>query len=257
MTVDESGSLRETDDQAETAYRPGYEIVAEELLRYISEQSLQPGDRLPTEKGLAEILGASRTVTREAVKVLAAIGRVSVRKGAGIFVASSQGGLSDPGLVHYQPTDLEQVVMLLDFRRLVETETARRAATMATPIQVRAIREAAQESREAGVANQPDAFADADAKFHRAVAIAAQNDFLAAGVAQVRQYTAQSDVLLFHGDVPGSLEVAGDQHLEIADAIADGDMDRAMAAMTAHIDTTQHQFERRIRGRLFGLRDEK
>jgi GntR family transcriptional repressor for pyruvate dehydrogenase complex len=37
-----------------TSYRPGYELVAEQLLAYIAEQDLRPGDRLPTEKGLAE-----------------------------------------------------------------------------------------------------------------------------------------------------------------------------------------------------------
>src|SRR5712664_1726523 len=48
-------------------YRPGYELVAEQLLNYIAQENLLPGDRLPTEQGLAEILGATRNVTREAV----------------------------------------------------------------------------------------------------------------------------------------------------------------------------------------------
>src|SRR6201996_9734362 len=69
-------------------YRPGYELVAERLLEYIAEENLRPGDRLPTEQGLADILGTTRNVTREAVKVLAAIGRLSVRRTAGIFAAS-------------------------------------------------------------------------------------------------------------------------------------------------------------------------
>ncbi|WP_374757750.1 FadR/GntR family transcriptional regulator [Streptomyces sp. NEAU-H3] len=60
-------------------YRPGYERVAEQLLNHIAEQNLRPGDRLPTEQKLAELLGASRNVTREAVKTLAGIGRLSVR----------------------------------------------------------------------------------------------------------------------------------------------------------------------------------
>src|SRR5882757_8142594 len=74
-------------DEASGRYRPGYELVAEQLLNYIADQNLRSGDRLPTEQGLAQILGATRNVTREAVKVLAAIGRLSVRRGAGIFVA--------------------------------------------------------------------------------------------------------------------------------------------------------------------------
>ena len=52
-------------------YRPGYELVAERILQYIAQENLKPGVRLPTEEGLAEILGTTRNVTREAVKVLA------------------------------------------------------------------------------------------------------------------------------------------------------------------------------------------
>jgi DNA-binding FadR family transcriptional regulator len=241
------------DDSVDDRYRPGYELVAERLLQYIAQENLKPGDRLPTEQGLAEILEATRNVTREAVKVLAAIGRLSVRKGAGIFVASVTGGFGDDELAHYQPTDMEQVLMLLDYRRLIEIETARRASTLANPVQVRAIRDAAVESERAGAANSIDEFARADAKFHDAVAIAAQNVFLQASVASVRRYAAQSDVLLFHGDVPGSFAVAGQQHIEIAAAIADGDMDLATKLMAEHIDTTQHQFERKIRDRIFTL----
>jgi DNA-binding GntR family transcriptional regulator len=67
----------------------------------------------------------------------------------------------------------------------------------------------------------------------------------------VRRFAAQSDVLLFHGDAPGSLEAAGRQHVAIAAAIAGGETERAAALMADHVDTTRRQFERRIRNRLF------
>ncbi|MFC1413596.1 FadR/GntR family transcriptional regulator [Streptacidiphilus sp. N1-12] len=242
----------EADDESDR-YRPGYEVVAEQLLGYIAEQNLMPGDRLPTEQGLAQILGATRNVTREAVKVLAAIGRLSVRKGAGIFVAASPGALADDQLAHFQPTSMEHVLMLLDFRRLIEAETARRAATLATPIEVRAMRESAELSLAAGRAVDAVEFARVDALFHECIGIAAHNLFLRSGVANIRRLLSQSDVLLFHGDVPGSLEVAANQHIAITAAIAAGDPESAAAMMTTHIDTTQHQFERRIRDRVFSL----
>ena len=240
-------------DDASDRYRPGYELVAEQLLGYIAEQNLMPGDRLPTEQGLAQILGATRNVTREAVKVLAAIGRLSVRKGAGIFVAASPGALADDQLAHFQPTSMEHVLMLLDYRRLIESETARRAATLATPIEVRAMREHAELSLAAGRAVDAEEFARVDALFHDAVGVAAHNVFLRSSVANIRRLVSQSDVLLFHGDVPGSLEVAAKQHIAIAAAVAAGDAESAAELMEAHIDTTQHQFERRIRDRVFNL----
>lgn len=234
-------------------YRPGYELAAERLLQYVADENLRPGDRLPTEQGLADILGTTRNVTREAVKVLAAIGRLSVRRGAGIFVASGGSSLGEDELAHYQPTDMEHVLMLLDYRRLVESETARRAATIATPLEVRAIREAAEHSALVGQQDDAEAFAVADEAFHGSVSVAAHNVFLQSAVATARRFAAQSDVLLFHGAAPGSLAEAGTQHVEIAKAIADGDTDKATELMIAHVETTQHQFERRIRDRLFNL----
>jgi DNA-binding FadR family transcriptional regulator len=236
-------------------YRPGYELVAERLLNYMAEQNLLPGDRLPTEQGLAEQLGATRNVTREAIKVLAAIGRLSVRRGAGIFVAESSGLLADSRLAHFQPTSMDHVLMLLDYRRLIESETARRAATLAAPIEVRAIREQADCSLTAGNSNDAQAFARADELFHDAVSIAGHNVFLRSSVANIRRLVSQTDVLLFHGDVPGSLEVAGTQHVGIAEAISHGDADTAAQLMSAHIDTTQRQFEHKIRDRLFNPAD--
>ena len=250
-----AGDSAEQDAGSGERYRPGYELVAERLLQHIAEQNLHPGDRLPTEQGLAELLGTTRNQMREAVKVLAAIGRLSVRRGAGIFVAAADKTLADEELAHFQPTDMAHVSMLLDFRRLIEAETARRAASLATPIQVRAMRENAEESLRAGTAQDVQGFAQADKQFHDAVAIAADNIFLQSNVANIRGFAAQTDTLLFHGDVPGSLEVAGRQHMAIAEAIAEGDPDRAVQMMTAHIDTTQRQFERKIRNRMITMKD--
>lgn len=238
------------DDERDDRYRPGYELVAERLLAYIASEGLNPGDRLPTEKGLAEILDTTRNVTREALKVLAALGRVSVRKGAGIFVAAPTGFMAGEVLADFKPTDMEHVLMLLDYRRLIETETSRLAATLATPIEVRAIRDTAAQSVAASTTS-PEAFAIADALFHDTVGMAAHNVFLQSTVSSIRRYANQSDTLLFHGDTPGSLEVAAAQHQSIAEAIASGDPDQASELMSNHIETTQHQFERKIRDRLF------
>ncbi|HET6292003.1 MAG TPA: FadR/GntR family transcriptional regulator [Kribbella sp.] len=229
-------------------YRPGYEMVAERLLAYIAEQGLQPGDRLPTEKGLAEILGTGRSVTREAIKILAAVGRVAVRKGAGIYVSVPSNPQADSQVGYFKPTDLAHVAMLFDHRRLVEAESARLASNLARPAQVQAIRAAADASVTAA-ADQAQ-FRVHDREFHDAVAEASGNVFLQAAVSSLRDFKEQSDRLLFAGSLPGSLEVAAQQHVHIAEAIAAGDADKAGTAMVQHVDTTQAQFEQRILDRL-------
>ncbi|MCU1471186.1 MAG: putative GntR-family transcriptional regulator [Glaciihabitans sp.] len=253
MTPDPTDADVDNTAATDDRYRPGYELVAEQLLHYVADEGLQAGDRLPTEQGLAEILGATRNVTREAVKVLAALGRLNVRKGAGIFMAEPRSTLAEELLTHFQPTDIDHVVMLLDHRRLIEAETARRSASLATPAEVRAIREGAQRSIAESRVDNVNEFAEADAQFHKAIAVAAHNVFLEASVTSLRRYAAQSDLLVFHGDVPGSFEVAANQHLAIATAIANGEPDLAATLMEEHVDTTRHQFERKLKDRMFNF----
>ncbi|WP_245242259.1 FCD domain-containing protein [Streptomyces sp. NEAU-H3] len=143
--------------------------------------------------------------------------------------------------------------MLLDYRTVIETETARRAASLATPLEVREIRGSATTSASTARAADAYGFAEADAAFHNAVGAAAHNLFLRSSIGNIRRLAAQSDVLLFHGDAPGSLEVAAEQHLGIAEAVAAGDAERAAVLMAEHIATTRRQFERKIRDRLFHM----
>lgn len=64
-----------------------YDDIADELERLIHAQKLQVGHKLPSEQELARKFGVSRNILREALKTLKARGLVSVRNGAGTFVA--------------------------------------------------------------------------------------------------------------------------------------------------------------------------
>jgi GntR family transcriptional repressor for pyruvate dehydrogenase complex len=64
-----------------------YEEVVDHLIRYIGAQGLQPGDRLPAERVLAQELGISRTSIRQALTVLRVAGVVEIRRGVGVYLA--------------------------------------------------------------------------------------------------------------------------------------------------------------------------
>src|SRR5437588_9746878 len=158
------------------SYRPGYELVAEQLLQLIAELRLQPGDRMPTENELASRLGTSRTVVREAVKILSAIGRVRAQKGRGLYVADDEGMLgSSRWGGSFLPTDLDHVYMLFEFRRVQETAASRLAATRATPAELRAIEVAAEQCREGHLTGQASLFGSGDDDFHLGIAAASHN----------------------------------------------------------------------------------
>src|SRR3954451_13161820 len=71
----------------ETVGRPKIrDVVAEHLKTYITEGTLKPGDRLPTETELATKFGVSRLSLREATKSLEFLGIVESKPGRGLNV---------------------------------------------------------------------------------------------------------------------------------------------------------------------------
>src|SRR5579859_2983428 len=104
---------------AEEGYRPAYETIAEKIAELITATDLKAGDRLPTEHELSEQLGVSRTVVREAVKVLVTTGLVYTRRGSGLYVANKT-SLQSTMIDSLSPVDPTQVISLYEFRFMLE-----------------------------------------------------------------------------------------------------------------------------------------
>jgi len=235
------------------SYRPGYELAAERILELIAESGLRPGDRMPTENELAAQLGTSRTVVREAVKILSALGRVSAQKGRGLYVSDDEGMLGSAGWGgFFLPTDLDHVYMLFEFRRIQETEAARLAATRAVPADLHAIETAADLCREGHVSGRTELFDRGDDDFHLGIAAASHNAFLVASVREARRLQRQSSIIGLHGTLGGHAPEAVAEHTAIFHAIRDGDPDAAARAAAVHIDNTLEDYRREIQRRLFG-----
>ncbi|MEV4101745.1 FCD domain-containing protein [Nonomuraea sp. NPDC049649] len=236
----------------QSGYRPGYEVAAEQVLELIVRLGLRPGDRMPTELELARQLGTSRTVVREAVKILSALGRVRAQKGRGLYVADDEGmfGTGRWG-AFFLPTDLDHVYMLFEFRRTQEMETSRLAARRATPAELRAIEEAAARCRRGFETGREELFNEGDDSFHTAVAAASHNMFLQVGVREARRLQAQSSIIGLHGSVGGHAAKAVEEHEAIYEAIRAGDPEAAAQAAATHIDNTLDDYRREIQQRLF------
>jgi GntR family transcriptional repressor for pyruvate dehydrogenase complex len=238
---------------AQTAYRPGYELVAEQILELIARSRLQPGDRMPTENELAGQLGTSRTVVREAVKILSALGRVRAQKGRGLYVADDEGMLGARRWEgFFLPADLDHVYMLFEFRRVQEAEASRLAAARATPAELRAIEAAADLCREGHVTGTTALFNRGDEEFHLGIAAASHNQFLVTAVREARRLLRQSSTIGLHGTLGGHAAEAVEEHAAIYRAIRDGDADAAARAAAVHLDNTLEDYRREIQRRVFG-----
>jgi GntR family transcriptional regulator, transcriptional repressor for pyruvate dehydrogenase complex len=239
--------------QRASGYRPGYEIAAERVLELVVALGLRPGDRMPTEHDLADRLGTSRTVVREAVKILSAIGRVRVEKGRGLYVADDAGVLGGRSSPFFLPTDLDHVYMLFEFRRTQEMEASRLAALRATPAELRTIGEAVDLYRGGFETDQLDVMVQADETFHLGVAAAAHNAFLAAAVKEARRLQSQSSVIGMQGSAGNHAAKAVDEHEAIYRAIREGRPEAAALAAAEHIDNTLEDYRREFQHRLFPL----
>ena len=117
-------------------FRPPYKItivesIVDQIMQQVQEGALQPGDRLPSERRLIEILGVSRSSVREALQGLTVMGLVEIRPGQGTFIASRH-------LLSSNNADLSvdlQHQMRLDYieaRREIECPITRLAAVRRT-----------------------------------------------------------------------------------------------------------------------------
>jgi GntR family transcriptional repressor for pyruvate dehydrogenase complex len=211
-----------------------YEEVARQIERLILKK-LQPGDKLPSERELAETLKVSRSSIRDAIRGLELMGLVEPRQGAGTIVREiSADSLVNPfanALKHRQ----ELVSELLDFRRMVEPPLAARAATHASPEEISEMEEILQRQEEKQ--GQGDAAVAEDAEFHYSVALASGNsvvlkvlDILMDLLRDTRERSLQ---------VEGRAQKSLAGHRRILAAIKRHDGEAAKDAMRRHIEDVE------------------
>jgi len=184
----------------------------------------------PTEAELARQHGVSRSVTREAVKMLTAKGLLSARPRQGTVIQpSGNWNLFDTDVLRWLLERKFSIELLVHFNQLrvaIEPEAAALAAGFAGPGDLRDIA-AGLERMRAAEAGEDDPL-DADIAFHVAILRASKNPFYA----QFRDVvaTALRTSIRFTNRIKGRTANIAD-HEAVAEAIATGDAAAARAAM--------------------------
>lgn len=206
--------------------------IAAQIEQLIADERLKPGDRLPPERELAVLLGVSRPSLREAIRSLAAQGRVSVRHGQGVFVESD-------ATTRRLRSDLAEIEVnlaeLFAMREVLEVPAAGWAATQASPDELAAI-EHAFTGLEAAISEKPIDWVELqklDVAFHESVVKACGNRFLlrTLGVLNEVMVAGMQTTL----QIPGRLEKSATDHRRLLEAIRRHDAAGARAAARAHI----------------------
>ncbi|WP_126629755.1 FadR/GntR family transcriptional regulator [Dictyobacter alpinus] len=233
-------------------YQPAYQTVAAKITEFIDVHKLKAGDRLPTEQQLCLQLGVSRTVVREAIKVLVTTGQVFARKGSGLYVADALPAHAATIASIDIPLSIEpsQMHHLFEFRKLLEIHAAGLAAEQITYREVRAIEELLARHKESAEQMDLVEFDRTDNAFHQTIAQATRNPFLIASISKVTQLQSWAIHIILAGITPGSLRLAVEQHHEIFEAITRSNRDAATQAMRTHIQTVEECYEQEVRRRL-------
>jgi GntR family transcriptional repressor for pyruvate dehydrogenase complex len=210
--------------------------VVAQIEEQIHSGALTVGQKLATEKELSEQFGVSRSVIREAIKLLEAMGLVVSRQGSGSFVRNDAGtAVSRLLSLSVAPND-GMVDDLFEFREALEVLSVRWAAERRDGEDLDEIRGHLAANQDAMRRRDPDSFTDSDWRFHSRIAEASGNRYLAVVLSSVREM--QHDVVRLMGADVGSVERAAREHEQIVDSIAEGDADLAEAAVRQHIRST-------------------
>jgi DNA-binding FadR family transcriptional regulator len=204
-----------------------------------------PGSRMPSAAELYERFGVSRMLLREVAKTLAAKGMITAKSRVGTTVLPPEyWNWFDPDLLSWRirlGLDAEFFGHLAEMRRGVEPAAAALAARRHTAAHVAQMREALAGMAEAGTDRR--AFADADLRFHVAVASASGNP-LVRSFANVVETALAASFSLSAPIQRSEMEKIVARHAAIADAIEAGDSGSAERAMLAVIEDGVDRIER-------------
>ncbi len=220
-----------------------HQMVVQRLHDAIAQGHLAVGEHLPSERELCEQLGVSRTIVREAIRVLASQGVLTVRQGRRAVVAA------DFSTAYLRPmrqliadTARETFADVLDARLILEMASAERAAQKANADDIAAMSAALEALR---AAPPRSAAADqAHAAFHRAVARASHNLFLTRMVESlIESHSAHDPERTNPAEEPLDLPllpIGYEAHARIFRPIRDHRVTAARRAMHEHLSTTIH-----------------
>ena len=164
--------------------------VADRILTLISERQLKSGDRLPPERELAELMGVSRPIIREALRALSYMNVIKNRQRAGTFVTSLKPEMLVEHLEFVFSLDDSTYLELVKARKVVEPGLAELAATNITDEQLARLEQL--DDRSSALINDPEMFLQTDLELHAIVTDAAHNLVLARFMASIVKISVHS-----------------------------------------------------------------
>ena len=218
------------------------EEIVEQIKTLISRGELKPGDRVPSERELASMLGVSRPSVREAIMVLDAMGFLETKQGGGTFVRTlTETSIADPLTRLVQKKDPEMLRALAEVRMGLESWSAYLAAKRAKPTEIDEMRRLYAIMEKQAARGGWDS--EVDAKFHYVITAASHNS--------LQMHVLDSIHTLFHTTIQvalmefyrqeGYIQILLSHHREIMEAIAAREPELARQKMMEHLTMVEEK----------------
>lgn len=223
------------------------DMVSEALVKFILEQGLQPGDKLPTEKAISEMLGIGRTSVREGIRELEAVGLLSSQQGNGIFlrevtIDSFFNIERRIPLNDFLTLTKDEIFDLLEARLIIETEACRLAAKRITDDELANMRDLCRKMENC-LKERSEEFTRHDLEFHRQIIKASGNSILQKIVMLIRDiYSKQFKIFAY----PKAAKMAFVSHKKILSALEDRNVELAEKYLTEHLKEVQALFHEKF-----------
>jgi GntR family transcriptional repressor for pyruvate dehydrogenase complex len=205
--------------------------ITRRLLDFLISGGVQPGQRLPSERILAETLGVGRSHVRQAIKSLVVLGLIDVRQGDGTYFKRTDSPLLPLAIEWGLLLGSKQTQNLVEARSQLEVLVAGLAAERRDDAALAEMRRclAIMET-----STDPDELVDADVAFHLQIAKATGNQSLVQIMSSIRSLLTVWITRVVHA--PGSRPITWSEHAGVLTAVERGDAVAAREAMAGHME---------------------
>jgi len=214
------------------------EKIVDRILDLIRRKELSPGDRLPPERELAQVMNVSRASIREAMRSLSLMNIVDMRHGSGTYVSSLNPDLLVERLEMVFLLNDASFLDLIQARKIIEPGLAALAAEIATQEDISALEDIIKRSYEC-LETDPWSFPHLDIEFHLKVAEIAQNSTLSRFMQAITRLSTASSTRTT--DNAESVRLAIGSHNAIVDEIKAHESELSRLMMLKHLTQVENK----------------
>lgn len=217
------------------------EQIEDGLMKYILDEPIAVGEKIPNEFVLADMFGVGRSTIREAVKGLVSKGILEVRRGSGTYVISTNSVENDPLGLSKQKDKFKLALELFEVRLMLEPEIAAAAAKNATEDDLKRLKNLCDETEKTYLSGKNHIPKDID--FHTCIAMCSKN-----AVVEILIPIINTAVMTFANLTHRTLmNETIETHRAITEAIIDKDPVGARCAMITHLTYNRQALLKKMR----------